>query len=310
MNKEYTIIRPQSHEEWLQHRGGGLGSSEVGTILGLNPYETPYQLWRRKKGLDPAKEETFAMKAGHFLEDGVARFFEDLTGYSVDYSTSGDWIAYDNEKPFMRVSPDRLYRNKNGELCIVECKTTQKQIDPNDIPLYWFAQLQYQMGVMRIEEGAIAWLVSGREFGFKEVKFNKEFYNYLVENIEKFWFDYIQGDQEPLPINTLDIIAKFPNSKENAVCADISLATTFPLLRELKEEKKRIEEQISELEERVKFYMGESDTMIDAYGNVLATWKTAKSTLKFDEKKFKAENPEIWSSYAKEVQGSRRFLLK
>ena len=308
--KEYTIIKPQTHEEWLQHRGGGIGSSEVGTILGLNPYETPYQLWRRKKGLDLAKENTFAMKAGHFLEDGVARFFEDSTGYSVDHSTSGDWIAYDNEKPFMRVSPDRLYRNGSGELCIVECKTTQKQIDPNDIPLYWFAQLQYQMGVMRIGEGAIAWLIGGREFGYKEIKFNQEFYSYMVDKVAEFWVENIQGGEEPLCINSLDIITKFPQSKENAVLADISLATTFPLLRELKERKKQLEEEIGDLEERIKFFMGENDSMIDAFGNTIVTWKTPKASLKFDEKKFKEENPELWSSYAKEVQGSRRFILK
>lgn len=307
--KQYTIIKPQTHEEWLQHRGGGIGSSEVGTILGLNPFETPYQLWRRKTGKDGAKEETFAMKAGHFLEDGVARFFEDSTGYEVDSSTSGDWIAVDNEKPFLRVSPDRIYK-KNGNSCIVECKTTQKQIDPNDIPLYWFAQLQYQMGVMRINEGAIAWLISGREFGYKEMKFNEEFYSYMVDKIEKFWFENIQGDKEPLCINSTDIITKFPQSKENTVMVDISLATTFPLLRELKERKKQLEEEIGDLEERIKFYMGENDTMIDEFGNTLVTWKTSKSSMKFDEKKFKAENPDLWSSYAKEVQGSRRFLLK
>lgn len=47
-----TIIRPKDREEWLQVRKSGIGSSEVATIVGLNPWETPYQLWRRKVGLD------------------------------------------------------------------------------------------------------------------------------------------------------------------------------------------------------------------------------------------------------------------
>lgn len=66
--KNVIIIRPKSREEWLQLRSKGIGSSEVGTLVGVNPYETPYQLWRRKKGLDAPKAETFAMKAGHYLE--------------------------------------------------------------------------------------------------------------------------------------------------------------------------------------------------------------------------------------------------
>ena len=59
-----TVIRPKDRNEWLEYRKSGIGSSEVATILGLNPFETPYQLWRRKIGLDEPKTETFAMKAG------------------------------------------------------------------------------------------------------------------------------------------------------------------------------------------------------------------------------------------------------
>ena len=56
-----TIIRPKDREAWLQGRKQGIGSSEVGTILGLNPFETPYQLWRRKRGMDAPVEENEAM---------------------------------------------------------------------------------------------------------------------------------------------------------------------------------------------------------------------------------------------------------
>ena len=104
-----TIIRPKDHQEWLKYRGSGIGSSEVATIVGLNPFETPYQLWRRKVGIDPPVEENFAMRAGHILEPAVAKFWEDATGREVDLSSEGDWLIVDDAKPFLRVSPDRLY---------------------------------------------------------------------------------------------------------------------------------------------------------------------------------------------------------
>ena len=88
----YTIIRPKDRNEWLEHRKSGIGSSEVATILGLNPWETPYQLWRRKVGLDEPKTETFAMKAGHYLEDAVAQFWHDDTGREIIKSSAGDWL--------------------------------------------------------------------------------------------------------------------------------------------------------------------------------------------------------------------------
>ena len=69
-----TIIRPKNREEWLEVRKNGIGSSEVATIVGLNPWQTPYQLWRIKTGQDAPKNENFAMKAGHYLEDAVSLF--------------------------------------------------------------------------------------------------------------------------------------------------------------------------------------------------------------------------------------------
>lgn len=103
------IIRPESREEWLKYRESGIGSSEVATIVGLNPWESPYQLWRRKLGLDPAKQENFAMKAGHYLEDAVAQFWHDETGCEIIKRSAIDWLIINTEKPYMRVSPDRTY---------------------------------------------------------------------------------------------------------------------------------------------------------------------------------------------------------
>jgi hypothetical protein len=43
---------------------------------------------------------------------------------------------------------------------------------------------------------------------------------------------------------------------------------------------------------------------------VIATWKTSKNSMKFNEKKFAADHPEEYSQYQFSVAGQRRFLLK
>ena len=141
-----TIIRPKDRNEWLDYRRAGIGSSEIATIVGLNPYETPYQLWRRKIGLDEPKSETFAMKAGHYLEDAVSQFWSDATGRQIIKASAGDWIVRNDEKPFVQVSPDRTYwlddNRNNDNKGILECKTTQRVIDADDLPKTWFCQVQ------------------------------------------------------------------------------------------------------------------------------------------------------------------------
>lgn len=309
------IIRPQNREEWLKYRESGIGSSEVATIVGLNPWETPYQLWRRKKGLDPAKAENFAMKAGHYLEDAVAQFWKDETGCEIIKRSAIDWLIINPDKPFMRVSPDRTYwlkglthnaQNKG----ILECKTTQMSIDENEIPKHWFCQVQYQLGTAELQEGSLAWLCSGREFGYKNLSLVPDFYGWLCEEVERFWIDNIQGNREPEARSVQDVIAKYnrhTDGKIIEVSSEIFNAVTS--LKEVKKELAELDARKSELEAQIKLGFGDAEA-ISYGGQTIATWKAPKASQKFDEKTFKTVHPDMYSEFTKEVQGARRFLLK
>ncbi|NDD55328.1 endonuclease, partial [bacterium] len=52
------------------------------------------------------------------------------------------------------------------------------------------------------------------------------------------------------------------------------------------------------------------DTLLDLDNSVLATFKSAKDSTKFDMDAFKEAMPEVYERFLKPVQGSRRFLLK
>lgn len=317
----YTIIRPKDRQEWLKHRESGIGSSEVGTILGLNPFETPYQLWRRKMGLDAPKQENFAMKAGHYLEDAVSLFYRDETGKEIIKASAGDWLIVNNEKQYLRVSPDRTFwipgrptsdRNKG----ILECKTTQMEVDADSLPQHWFCQLQYQLGVAELEQGALAWLTMGREFGYRDMMFDKEFYDYMIEEVDKFWTDNIVGKQEPLLSSVEDVLLKNPRHVVGkSVEADDELIAMCSELKTIKEELGGLDSRKKELENTIKMAIGDAEALVapgvnKAKPTILATWKAAKDSTKFNEKKFAEDKPELYASYQYQVPGSRRFLLK
>ena len=310
-----TVIRPKTRGEWLRYRENGIGSSEVATIVGLNPWETKYQLWRRKKGLDPAKDETFAMKAGHYLEDAVAQFWHDETGQEIIKRSAGDWLIRDDERPYLQVSPDRTYwltgqphsaQNKG----ILECKTTQLSIDEDDIPKHWFCQVQYQLGVAGLTQGSLAWLCSGREFGYKNLAFVPDFYLWLVEEVDKFWKDNIIGGVEPEATDVQDVLLKF-NRHTDGKILEVSEAvkTACEDLKKVKEEIDALTERKEELEAQIKLGFGDAEA-ISFGGQTLPTWKAPKPTKKFDAKAFQAENATLCEPYMRETQGARRFLLK
>lgn len=310
-----TIIRPKERAEWLELRKTGIGSSEVATIVGLNPWETPYQLWRRKLGIDAPKEEKFAMRAGHYLEDAVSRFWADETGREIIKRSAGDWIIRDNDRPFLQVSPDRTYwstgeKRNDDNKGILECKTTQLTIDADDLPKHWFCQVQYQLGVARLEHGSLAWLCCGREFGYKDIDLVPDFYGWLVEEVERFWRDNILGKQEPSAVSVKDVLLKYNRHTDGKIIEVSSeIFDACSSLREIKKQIKGLETTQAELEERIKMAFGDAEG-ISFDGQTLATWKAPKPSQKFDAKALQADDPETYSKYVTSQQGARRFLLK
>lgn len=310
-----TIIRPKDRADWLKYRESGIGSSEVATIVGLNPWETPYQLWRRKVGLDAPKQENFAMKAGHYLEDAVSLFWQDETGQQVIKSSAGDWLIRDNERPYLQVSPDRTYwlRNmphSNDNKGILEIKTTQKSIDEDDIPKHWFCQVQYQLGVAGYQYGSLAWLTQGRDFGYKDLAFVPDFYDWLVEEVDKFWLDNIQGKQEPTAANVQDILLKYNRHTDGKIVeVNDEIFAAYQELKEVRDELSAIEEKKTALEEKIKMGFGDAEA-ISYGGQTIATWKAPKPISKFDAKAFTAAHPDLAKEFTTPTQGARRFLLK
>ncbi len=309
-----TIIRPKSREEWLEVRKNGIGSSEVATIVGLNPWETPYQLWRRKVGLDEPKAENFAMKAGHYLEDAVSRFWADETGKEIIKRSAIDWIIRDNDRPYLQVSPDRTYwlgESRSPEAKgILECKTTQMKVDPEDLPKYWFCQVQYQLGVAGYEQGSLAWLCSGREFGYQDLKFVSDFYAWLVEEVERFHADCIIGGQEPETSTVADVMLKYNKHAAGKIIeTSDEVFEAYQSLKEVRKELNAITERKEELEAKIKMAFGDAEAL--SYGGTtIATWKAPKPSLKFDSKAFSAAHPDLAKEFSAITQGARRFLLK
>lgn len=309
------VIHYPDRAQWLEGRKMGIGASEVPTIIGVNPFQTPLQLWRRKKEIDPPVEENFAMRAGHYLEDAVAQFFAHETGAHIIQASADDFIIIDEHKPFLRVSPDRTYW-KQGEThsernkCILECKTTQMEIDEDDLPMHWFCQLQMNLGVSGYKRGALAWLTMGREFGYKFVDFDPQLFEWMVAQTTHFWEYNILQDVEPDMTEVADTLLKYPlHTAGKTIEADSTLVDTLRKLKEIKEEISALTSSKEKLEADIKMAMNDAEAIVKD-GKTLCTWKAPKQRQKFNEKRFKAEEEDMWEEYCEPYQGSRTFLVK
>lgn len=312
-----TRLTFNSREEWLEARKDGIGASEVATIVGLNPWETPYQLWRRKIGLDPAKPMNAAMNTGHILEDGVAQYWAQATGREIIAASKDDFMFIDKDRPYLRVSPDRTFwiegatRNDDNK-GILECKTTRMKVDPDDIPKYWFCQVQMNLGVAGYTQGSLAWLSAGQgfNFGFQDLMFVPEFYDWLVYSVSKFWKDNIEGRKEPDAVNVADVLIKYNRHTGGKIveCSD-EVFSAYQDLKVVKKELDALKERKEALEATLKMAFQDAEAL--SYGgDTIATWKAPKPSNKFDDKAFIAEHPDLAAPYTHQVQGARRLLLK
>lgn len=309
-NCNIKILKPTTRAEWLKLRTCGIGSSEVATIMGLNPYESAYSLWERKRGGETTEDNKEVFVRGHIMEQGVAELFCYDSGYKIVKSSAGDWIAQSKAKPYMQASPDRIYKvGKEERIC--ECKTCSTTIDPEDIPPYWYCQLQYQLHITGLKMGALAWLSSvGWQHGYKEIEYNPEFGQYIENRVTEFWNDYIHGDKVP-PITTpADVKKAYPVPTQGKSITNIKACSACFDNRQLKAELKRIEKQIEANEDAIKMVLQDAEYLTNEEGEIVASWKTTKPVSRFDTQRFKAEQPELAEQYTTTKEGNRVLKIR
>lgn len=321
---EYSIIRPANREEWLAQREKGIGSSEVGTICGVNHFDTPLKLWRRKLHLAPPTEESEVMWAGHMLEGAVAAAFADKTGAIIDETSTNDWIAVDNQRPYLQVSPDRLWwpagtppeeRTIENAL-ILECKSTTARIDKNNLPQYWYFQIQYQMYVMRKKRCAIAWWsCSGGQFTFDYtfVEFKDKFFNLVLQQLITFWEVNVSQKVAPAMLcDKSDVVLMWPVIEEKSF---VEIPEDDERVRQIKEYNellaniKQLEKRKEEIAETVALTLRDKE-LLKCGDMILASFSTTAGRESIDKEKLKECDMEIYEKCLVKGTPSRTLKIK
>ena len=312
MAKIYTKIadtKKISHEEWIELRKSGIGGSDAGAVVGLNPYSSPYSVYHEKLGLVEAFEGNDKTRLGTDLEEYVAKRFEERTGKKVRRLNA---MLRSVERPYMIADVDRVIVGADEG---VECKVTSNnenyKFDEGEYPSYWACQCYHYLSVMGYKRWHLVVLdlfsakvsVITIERDESEIK--------ALEEIEKtFWEEHVQKKICPAPNGSErcdDIIAeKYPEADDNAPAVDLmGYGKEMERLEIIKGEIKILEGEKSAIEQTLKEALGTSST--GEYGLYKVSFKNSVST-RLDTKKLKLEQPQIYAAYASE-SSSRRFLF-
>lgn len=187
-------IKRENREDWLELRKKYIGGSDVSAVIGANPYQSAYALWCDKKDIVPSFEGNMRTKVGTYLEDFVAKQFEEETGKKVRKS---NFSFVNTDYPWALADVDRFI---DGEDAILECKTTSelnmKHFKDGDYPDRFFWQVQHYMAVLDKQKAYIAVLIGNREFKLFEVHRNDEEIAAMMQ-FEQEFYGFMTSDNPP-----------------------------------------------------------------------------------------------------------------
>lgn len=316
-----------TNEEWRTERSKSIGASAVGILIGENHFTTPMELAEKMRAELRGEfdyTQTLAMKRGHAYEPGVADLFEGEAGKEVIKSSSKEFLMRRDDIPFMHASPDRTYWidpdglkhgiNSEANKGILECKTTRRPIDPNDLPMAWQFQLQVQLGISGYKEGYIAWdvLTNAEGFGYKRFEFDPEIFEAAVELCRDFWTRCIEGGEDPDPVAPRDILKRYPSSIEGkTITATSDIVELISSIKEMQAASKELSSEIDEAKSKIIMLFSDEEAIIaPETGKPIVTYKTKKGATRVDSKKLKADFPEVFEQVTKQDNDSRTLLIK
>ena len=252
-----------TQEQWVEQRTKGIGGSDAGAIMGLNPYSTPLTVWFAKKGKSTF-EGNAATEWGNILEVPIRRKASEAIGGQIEV-TGGTFVS--KSAPFMRANLDGVLRVKKLTLAGQtvsglggwECKTTARGngFTEDEIPDSYFAQVQHYMATTGLSWFVLsAFILNQRNCYHYIIPRNDEFIKEMVDCERTFWTDNVLADTAPAPMGT-ENEARLIDALGigGSVQLPLECEATFNQLNELKKQIKDLETQKRALEDELKLKM-------------------------------------------------------
>lgn len=284
-----------THKEWLEDRRQGIGGSDVATVLGLNKYKSPYQLWLEKTGqVNVASAQSEAAYWGNTLEEVVAEEFSKRTGKKVRRRNQ---VFEHSEYPFLRANIDR---DVVGENAILECKTANQFLanewDDDEIPIQYICQVQHYMNVLNLDYVYIAVLIGGQKFVWKKMDRDQELIDMITDRLVEFWTENVEKGIEPAIDGskaTSDFLTqRYLDTEGNQTELNGKFDENIEDLVRLKSNRKILDEDITLLENELKQALGKAEATIGITPNNIVSWKKTQSK-RIDKKKLTEKYPDI-----------------
>jgi putative phage-type endonuclease len=211
------IIKPKDHEHWLSLRLDDVTSTEASALFGMNPYQTHYELWHRKKNKEIVKfEENERMKWGNRLESAIAHGVAEDQGWNVipfkeygrdpvlragssfDFKIAEVVVGTSDNDFADIISNEGILEIKNVDSMQLREKWIIEDGEVIEAPPHIEIQVQHQLMITGLPVAYIAALVGGNTVKLLKRKPQPDIIDKIRKKIENFWWT-IENNQPPKP---------------------------------------------------------------------------------------------------------------
>jgi len=207
-----------------------------------------------------------------------------------------DYVSADNKSLFEIKNYGVHQRNKFGDN------------DSTDIPLVDLAQCIHEASVFNVERVNLCVLFGGQELCIYPLTIDDSMKEALILQEAEVWA-HVQRKEPPEASNPDDLRALFKVDSGDSIYATPEISQVCGQLKLIKRDIKLLEEHEERLTGKIQAYLREAAVLKEG-DKVIATWKSAASSKRFDAKLFQQAMPDIYKQFTVETPGSRRFLVK
>ena len=301
-----------------EERRQGIGGSDVGAIMGANPYCSIVKLYKEKKGEIPPPTLNHAMEWGNILEDVIAKkYASDNNLYfdpdAIPLNHESEYvpcpegslgviykpkIVRSPSKPWAYAHPDFFVQTGEPDkydLSGIEVKTVsegmyRKYWADNTIPPWQYYQVVWYSIVTGIDHWKLVGLaphlrLSTDPILVHDLYIDADTKSTVMTKVHLFWSD-LQNNTVPHidKPSEADLKLLYPTNTMDLIQSSTTIDASVKRLYDVRLQLKPLEEEQESLKNMIKSHMGNAGRLISQEGEELASFKSPKSKVKTDYK--------------------------
>ena len=302
-----TKITTPDREAWKELRSKYIGGSDSAAVVGLNPYASAYSLWAEKTGKAAPFEGNLATEVGTFLEEFVAKKFEQETGTKVRRCNQS---ILNDKYPWAIANIDREIVGEDAGL---EIKTTSelqtKKFKGGEYPSQYYVQCVHYLAITGKQRWYLAVLIGNRDFKIFTIERDETEIAALMSAEEKFWACVTNNTPPAVDgseATTETLRAIYPDGQPTFSVDLMGYEDCLTQYMALKVQIKELEKLRDEMANRVKLYMGDAER---GEGNRYKVSWASQNKPTFDTKRFQKDYSHIDLSQYYKITSSRVFRV-